>query len=153
MGILARNWLTVFPPMTYFYTPWKRQKKPLTCSEATEVGYRQAKSYYTYRYLLFITFVCLRQTNGVQIKTSNECIAILFLNAWTEINFYQSNYNYMQLIINLWMAKVKQLHDLLNEWRDQIIRAVHKDFCLDKSIVPYFRRHSWMQFIRSKPNA
>ena len=51
------------------------------------------------------------------------------------------------------MAKVKKLHDLLNEWKDQIIRAVHKDFCLDESIVPYYRRYSWMQFIRSKTSA
>ena len=100
MGILARNWLTIFPPMTYFYTPWKRQKKPLTCSQATEVGQRQEKSYYTYRYLLFMTFVFLRQTTGVQIKTSNECIAILFMNAWTEIDFFPSNY--MQLIMPRW---------------------------------------------------
>ena len=109
MGILARNWLTVFPPMTYFYTPWK----PLTCSEATEVGQRQEKSCYTYRYLLFITFACLRQTTGVQIKTSNECIAILFMNAWAEIDFFPSNY--MQLIMSRWQRSKNCMICWMNE--------------------------------------
>ena len=48
------------------------------------------------------------------------------------------------------MAKVEPLYDLLNKKVLQFGIA-HKYFSLDKSMVPYYGRHSCKQFIGAKP--
>ena len=48
------------------------------------------------------------------------------------------------------MTKVKPLYDILNEKR-KMFDIVHKNISEDKSMVPYFGRHSCKQFIKAKP--
>ena len=48
------------------------------------------------------------------------------------------------------MAKVKPLYDILNK-KLRRFGVVHEDLSIDKSMVPYYGRHSCKQFIRGKP--
>ncbi len=48
------------------------------------------------------------------------------------------------------MAKIKPLYDRINEKLTQYW-VLHEDLSIDKSMVPYFKRHSCKQFIRGKP--
>ena len=48
------------------------------------------------------------------------------------------------------MAKVTPLYDIVNESL-QLFGILHDNLSIDKSIVPYFGRHSCKQFIRGKP--
>ena len=48
------------------------------------------------------------------------------------------------------MAEVEPLYGFLNE-KIQQFGIAHQDLSIDKSMVPYFGRHSCKQFIRAKP--
>ena len=48
------------------------------------------------------------------------------------------------------MSKVKPLYDLLNSVMIKF-GILHENLSIDESMVPYFGRHSFKQFIRSKP--
>ena len=47
------------------------------------------------------------------------------------------------------MARVKPLYNLLNTKIVQL-GNVHESLSVDESMVPYFRRHSYKQFIKAK---
>ena len=48
------------------------------------------------------------------------------------------------------MVKVKPLYNFLNQNLVQL-GVVRKNFTIDESMVPYYGRHSFKQFIEAKP--